>query len=414
MKKLLLMFSFCVALFASDATTTIVNQGVSLPKIVVQDASNLSDINLQNQFFKLMVGDLKVGATFEVDGTYHKSSYDGDYTTNVGDSSLIVRYEVSGSRNSSMNLRTKVLDAKNGSVLYESKFDINNGSRYPFLAHKAVSEIVKQLGYSNVDWMNEMIIYAVYTSAADSAIFVADYTLTYQKSVVSGGLNIFPKWASSSQNEFYYTYYENKLYPAIYKYNISNGIKTKILDGKGMLVVSDVSEDGSKLLVTDAPSDQPDIYLYSVSSGNKTKITDYPGIDVNGNFVDGDSRVVFVSDRLGYPNVFSTGLSGGSVQQMVYHGKNNNSIDADGSYVVYSSREENRDFNLYLISTQTDYIRQLTAGGKNQYPRFSNDGGSIIFIKHSGSQSAVGIIRINENKSFQFPLKIGKLQSLDW
>ena len=83
-----------------------------------------------------------------------------------------------------------------------------------------------------------------------------------------------------------------------------------------MTIVSDVSKDGSKLLVTNAPKGQPEIYLYS--SGSLRAITDYNGIDVSGNFVDNDSRVVFVSDRLGYPNIFVTGIDGGNVQQMVY------------------------------------------------------------------------------------------------
>lgn len=104
---------------------------------------------------------------------------------------------------------------------------------------------------------------------------------------------------------------------------------------------------------------------------------------------------------------------------MVFHGKNNNSVSTYQNYVVYSSRESVGDysaktFNLYLISTKSDYIRQLTSGGVNTYPRFSSDGGSIVFIKNAGNESAVGIIRVNENKSFQFPLRIGKLQSIDW
>lgn len=180
-----------------------------------------------------------------------------------------------------------------------------------------------------------------------------------------------------------------------------------------MLVASDVSSDGTKLLITDAPEDQADIFLYDLRSGSKKRITNYPGIDVSGNFVDGDSGVVFVSDRLGYPNVFATNINGGSVEQMVYHGRNNNSISTNGSYIVYASREPDRSFNLYLISTQTDYIRQLTADGKNLFPRFSSDGGSVLFIKE-GAQSSVGIIRVNENKSFQFPLKVGRIQSIDW
>ena len=175
-----------------------------------------------------------------------------------------------------------------------------------------------------------------------------------------------------------------------------------------MTIVSDVSKDGSKLLVTNAPKGQPEIYLYS--SGSLRAITDYNGIDVSGNFVDNDSRVVFVSDRLGYPNIFVTGIDGGNVQQMVYHGKNNNSISTYGSDIVYA-RRDGGGFNLYLISTKTDYVRQLTADGNNQFPRFSSDGGSIMYIKGG---SAVGIIRVNENRSFQFPLRIGRIQSVDW
>ena len=94
-------------------------------------------------------------------------------------------------------------------------------------------------------------------------------------------------------------------------------------------------------------------------------------------------------------------------------------MSAYKNYVVYSSREEDkgafgRDFNIYMISTQTDQIRQLTSGGKNLYPRFSSDGESVIYIKELGGQSSLGVIRVNENKSFQFPLKIGKIQSIDW
>ncbi|MBR7046987.1 MAG: Tol-Pal system protein TolB [Campylobacter sp.] len=414
MKKLFLIFIFCINLFAIDATMTLTNDGaMNLPKIVVQNASELPNSEFNNKFFKLMVGDLKVGAVFEVSDDYLESSYDGDYTTNLGISgapALIVRYAVSA-QGSPMNLKAKVLDASNGKVVYENEFSIANGETYPFLAHMAVSEIVKNLGYSNVDWMRQMILLSRYTSTKQSEILVADYTLTYQKVVVSGGLNIFPKWANKNQTEFYYTYYVNKNTPAIFKYSLSSGAKTKILTGQGMTIASDVSSDGRKLLITNAPKDQPDIFLYDLASGNMKQVTDYPGIDVNGNFVDNDSRVVFVSDRLGYPNIFAQSLGGGNVEQMVFQGKNNNSITTNGSYIAYSSRDGGGSFNIYMISTQTDLVRQLTADGKNMFPRFSHDGGTIMFIK---SGSAVGIIRVNENRSFQFPLKIGQIQSLDW
>ncbi|PSM51594.1 Tol-Pal system translocation protein TolB [Campylobacter blaseri] len=415
MRKIIIIFSFCVALFANDATTTIVNQGVSLPKVIVQDSSTLENANLKDKFFKIIIGDLKVGATFDVSDAYSVSSFDGDHTTNIVDNAtFIVRYSLSGNELSSINLDLKVLSAQNGKIVYESNNNIKDGRKYPFLAHKAISEVISKIGYANVDWMNKMVLISKYTSAKTSDIIVADYTLTYQQVVLSGGFNIFPKWASAEQREFYYTAYINGNIPTIFKYNISNNRKSRIIEGQGMLAVSDVSSDGTKLAITDAPNDQPDIFVYDLRSGKKDRITTYPGIDVSGNFVDNDEKIVFVSDRLGYPNVFMKNINGGNVEQMVYHGRNNNSISTNGNYIAYSSREEGGVFNLYLISTQTDYIRQLTAGGKNLFPRFSQDGGTIMYIKDSNYQSAVGLIRVNENKGFIFPLKLGKIQSLDW
>lgn len=184
-----------------------------------------------------------------------------------------------------------------------------------------------------------------------------------------------------------------------------------------MLVASDVSLDGAKILLTMAPKDQPDIFIYDTRSKQLSQVTNYAGIDVNANFVDDDTKVVFVSDRMGYPNVFSTSINGGAVEQLVFSGKNNSSVSTFGNYIVYSSREDSsfgRAFNIYLISTKTDFIRQLTASGKNTYPRFSSDGGSVVFIKEVGAQTSLGVIRLNENRSFQFPLKVGKIQSIDW
>jgi TolB protein len=168
-----------------------------------------------------------------------------------------------------------------------------------------------------------------------------------------------------------------------------------------------------------APKDQTDIYMYDIITKKIQKITNYSGIDVNGNFIDDDKRIVFVSDRLGYANVFAQGIYDTNVEQMVYHGKNNNSASAFDNYIVYSSREDKSEFgrntfNLYLISTKTDYIRQLTMTGENLYPRFAKDPDTILFIKQYQNQSALGIVRLNANKTYHFTLKTGKLQSIDW
>lgn len=167
-----------------------------------------------------------------------------------------------------------------------------------------------------------------------------------------------------------------------------------------------------------APDGQPDIYIYDVDSAKAKKITDYSGIDVNAQFMDRET-IVFISGRLGYPNVFSKKIDGGSVEQMVYYGKSNSACSTHGDYIVYKARESSNSFssntfNLHLISTKTDFIRRLTATGVNEFPKFSKDGDAILFIKNYKSQSSIGIIRLNHNKNYLFPLKYGKLQAMDW
>lgn len=419
MKKLFLLFMICIGLIAADSRVDIVNKGLVLPKIIVQDATqNFGNRALQDKFFKLIVGDLKVGSAFEVLDKYYTSDFnDSAILTSEQNADLIYRYALTQLGNK-LSLKVKVLNAKNNQIRFSGEY-IQSVDKFPFLAHKSIVELARNLNLSPIEWMDKSIIFSQYTTPGKSNIVVADYTLTYQKIIISGGLNIFPKWANDDQSAFYYTSYVN-LTPTLFKFDLHTKQKSKITQSSGMIVASDVSRDGTKLLLTMAPNDQSDIYLYDIFTKNLKRITTFSGIDVNGNFVDNDTKVVFVSDRMGYPNIFSTSLDGnGLVEQMVFHGKNNNSISTFDNYVVYSSREsaneyEQKTFNLYLISTKSDYIRQLTAGGVNTYPRFSSDGGSIVFIKNINGSSLVGIIRVHENRSFQFPLKIGKLQSIDW
>ncbi len=422
-KILFVLLGLSVWLMAYDATIDIVKKGDKLPKIVVQDATptGFQDRNLEKKMFKLLIGDLKISANFKVDDSYIKSSYDGDYKENFQSNlqpDLIARYKLEKEDNALIG-SIKLINAKNGNLLSQKIYKISNERRYPFLAHKMIIDINNFIGAPSIDWMQRFVVFAKYTGKKRSDIVISDYTLSYQKTIVTGGLNIFPKWANKEQNAFYYSSYNDK-FPTLYKVDLIKGKRYKIISSRGMLVCSDVSKDGSKLLLTMAPKDQPDIYLYDLNSKRLQRITKFRGIDVSGNFIDNETRVAFVSDRLGYPNIFAKKLNINSgVEQLVYQGKNNNSFSAYENYIVFSRREGDSEFgknsfNLYLISTKTEYIRQLTATGKNYFPRFANKGETIMFIKNYKGRSALGIIRLYSNKSFLFPLRVGRIQSLDW
>ncbi|KPH54122.1 Tol-Pal system protein TolB [Helicobacter pullorum] len=426
MKKICVWVLLCVnCLFANqeiDATLEVVKKFGNLPNILVQYSGK--DYNQREytlRIFKMLVADLKVTGHFTVqeDGNianemvlnfdeYRKAKID-----------LIARVSAEILQDG-LVVNLQLYDANSGTLALSKEYKNSRAETYPFLAHKLAIDINDYIQAPNVDWMERIVVVSYYTKPGESEILLSDYTLTYKNSLIKGGLNIFPKWANEQQNAFYYTKYLDK--PTLFKYDLTTGQNTQIISSEGMLVASDVSKDSTKILLTMAPNEQADIFLYDIPNAKLTKLTNYRGIDVSGNFIEDEKRVMFISDRLGYPNVFAISVEGeanGSLEQMVFHGRNNNAANAFGEYIVYSSRETNEDFsrntfNLYLVSTKSDFIRRLSANGINQLPRFSKDGETIMYVKHESNQSALGIIRLNYNKTLLFPLRGGIIQSMDW
>lgn len=421
MLKILLLFVFFEFAFSLDATMEIIKNKSSLPTIsvVVANDSDKTDA-IDAKILRLIQKDLQVSGHFNdnpiiIETNFNKMPQYKILSENGIDLYLVL--QVTKDMENKYIVNTKLYDVNANGMVLNKSYATSSIERYPFLSHKIAIDVNQYLNAPSIKWMDRFVIFSRYLDSKTSEIVIADYTLTYQKVVVKGGLNIFPKWASSDQNAFYYTSYKG-LVPALMKQNLYTNRLEKILESDGMIVCSDVSDDGKKLVLTMAPNSQPDIYVYNTETKLKTRITKYLGIDVGGNFVENDSKIVFVSDRLKYPNIFAKKIGSNGIERMIYHGKNNSQSTTSDDYIVYSSRETDNEFgtnvfNLYLMSTNSDYVRRLTTNGQNQFPKFSSDGESLLYIKTT-DKSYLGIIRLNYNQSFLFPLKSGKLQSIDW
>ncbi|PLY13301.1 MAG: hypothetical protein C0628_06780 [Sulfurimonas sp.] len=415
--KIFISFLIAIAIsYASDATIEVIKKADSLPTLAVEDSSVSYDETFKNKFFKSLLADLNVLSIFNVDRYHNKVDYDASSVlVQNKDMSYVLRYKLSEDDSLALNLELKLISGND--VVFNKNYKVNNTNVYMFVSHTIAYDINKFMGEAPVEWMKRKVIFSRMTDSKKSELVIADYTLTYQHVVIKGGFNIFPKWANKEQTAFYYSSLDEKK-PTLKYVDINTGKSKVIKSSDGMMICSDVSDDGSKLLLTMAPQGQPDIYLYDVRTRGMKKLTTFGGIDVGAQFLGNDS-IVFISDRLGYPNVFSKNLNTGSVEQMVHYGKSNAACSVSGQYIVYKARESSESFadntfNLHLISMETDFIRRLTAVGINEFPRFSVDGDAIIFIKNYKSQSSIGIIRLNHNKNYLFPLKYGKVQSMDW
>jgi len=208
-----------------------------------------------------------------------------------------------------------------------------------FISHTIAYDINHYMGEPSVEWMKRKVIFSRIVAPKKSEIVIADYTLSYQHIIIKGGYNIFPKWANKQQQAFYYTSLDGKK-PTLKHVNIKRSKIKSIISSDGMMVCSDVSADGSKLLLTMAKNSQPDIYLYDVRTKKYKRETFYQGIDVGGHFR-GKNSMIFISDRLGYPNIFSKKLGTHEVEQMVYYGNSNSACSTHGKYIVYKARDLN-------------------------------------------------------------------------
>ncbi len=416
MKILISILMTITFIFASDATIEVIKKIDSLPSIAVEDGSTHKDETLKMKFFKSLVADLNVISLFNVD----RRKFNNDFDTNEVDVenkniNYVLKYNLSENNGPGFSVEMKII--KNNEVILRKNYKISNHKKYMFVAHTIAYEVNNFMGGPSIEWIKRKVIFSRVVAPLKSEIVIADYTLSYQHVVVKGGFNLFPKWSSQKQNGFYYTSL-NETKPTLKHVDTRSAKITSLISSEGMMTCSDVNANGTKLLLTMAPKGQPDIYLYDVKTKKVKRVTKYKGIDVSGQFM-GNDRIVFVSNRLGYPNIFSKGLYTNDIEQMVYYGKSNASCTANGEYIVYKARESSNafsrnTFNLHIISTKTDFIRRLTASGVNEFPRFSNDGDAVIFIKNYKNQSSIGIIRLNHNKNYLFPLKYGKVQAMDW
>ncbi|RXK03508.1 Tol-Pal system protein TolB [Halarcobacter bivalviorum] len=422
MKKILsLLFLITTFVFAADAELDIIKKSGSLPKIEVSVSPKAMNAVLTNKVAKMIEKDLMVSGHFDVVASSQVVDYNSNpdmlVLSNKG-TDLFVNLDANVSSFGGYTVMLKMYDVNAKKMVLNRSFSTSKEDRFPFIAHRIAITINKHLNAPSIDWMDKFVIFSQYKSARKADIIIADYTLTFQMPVIRGGLNIFPKWASDKQDSFYYTTYDSGI-PTLVKTNIYTRQREVIMQSEGMLVASDVSSDSKKVLITASPNHQPDIYLYDTVTKTKKRLTTYKGIDVGAHFIDNEKRIVFVSDRLKYPNIFAKDIGGRGVERLVYHGNNNSSATTFKDYVVYTSRDRNNEFgsytfNLYLMSTKSDFLKRLTSNGSNQFPKFSKDGESIIFLKTVNNRSSIGIIRLNYSKSFTFPLKNGKIQSIDW
>lgn len=416
MRKVLFFIFYSISLFCADASIDIEKSTTNLVKLAIESYSDISiGQSEKNMIDSMMLNDIKVTDHLTTVATSTKGRFEDSFDGSVmsqNSAKILLRYK-STKTTTGLLLETKVFDI-GGKILSSNKYQVPSFSEYPFAVHKVAVDLNNLIKAPPVNWMQNFVVLSKDMGPKKSDIVVADYTLTYQKTLISGGYNVFPIWGSSDQSSIYYTAYESL--PTLYKYDIYSGKKTKIISSQGMLVCSDVSSDGKKLLLTMAPTNLPDVFLYDVITKKNTNISNFAGIDVNGNFIGDGTKVAFVSDRLGSPTIFLKKLDAPNVEQLIFSGKNS-SFSSKENFLVYNVRESSDGAsvqNIYHMDINTRKSTKLTNSGWNTVPKVSQNGDAIMFVKNDKGRTYLGVIRLNSLAVFLFPMNMGKIKSFNW
>ena len=289
----LVLLLLSVKLFGIDATLEIVKNTNKIPYIVVERLDS-ENADFGAKVLKMLAADLKVSGHFQVyDGSVNKNSEVAykDYADKKID--LLAQIKVSKSSNS-LTGTISLYDINTSKRIYVKDYTENDVKRFPFIAHRMCIDVNSYIQAPSIEWMQRLVVLSQYTTSGNSEILIADYTLTYQKVVVKGGLNIFPKWVDSKQESIYYTKYLDV--PTILKHNLTTGHIEQLVGSEGIAVVSDVSKNGENLILSLSPTALSDLYLYNTKSKNLRRLTNYSGIDVDGKFVNNEKELMTLVD----------------------------------------------------------------------------------------------------------------------
>ena len=409
--RYILFFLLTLNLFSFDAVLDIEKDVASKTTLsLIEDTATAGSTVNHSKIFQVLVNDLQMSGHFIVDKQLRRGDFnDPMVPVELHDREYVLRYRY-GTTGTTLNL--KLIRVADGVMVYQNNYSVNAMPRYPFLSHNGIVEINKVLGYEDISWMKRNILFSKYVGSSKSEIWIADYTLNFASVILRGGLNLFPKWANANQSAFYYTSYNNLL-PTLYRVDMNTGARKKVISSQGMLVASDVSADGSRVLLTMAPNGQPDIYELNVFNGSKQRLTTFSGIDVNGKYIGDESQIAFVSNRIGRANIYTKSIGSRSVSRAAHYGNNNSSCDAFGQNLLYSVKEGGST-NIYLGSVNSSYVRPLTSNGRNALPRFSTDGKVVLYIKQNGGRNSIGYMNLATKQSALFSMQSGKIQSIDW
>ena len=170
---------FASDLFGVDATLKIEKDVEHRARIALVDGS----ADQSSKVFNIFLSDLKISGHFIPDTTHHIGDISSNYILPaLKGQEYLLKYAMD--QRSGSKLLVRLLKSSDGSQIFKKSYAIPKKPKMPFLINKAVSDVNNVLRYPSIAWINRYVAYAVNTTPGRREIRLADYTYSYQKTII--------------------------------------------------------------------------------------------------------------------------------------------------------------------------------------------------------------------------------------
>lgn len=295
---------------------------------------------------------------------------------------LLTEFKLNGDE---LILEGRVYDLASGQFILGKRFSggIDLARR---IAHALSDEIVLYFTGRRGIAMTSIAFVSDREGQASKEIFLMDYDGHAQRRITGHiSTSLSPVWAVDGSGLAYLSYFQGR--PGVYWADLTTGRKTPIVFEEQPAYSPSVCPDGETVLfsrpVRRSGKSSTEVFSIERGGGSPRQITRSSGEDTNPDCSPDGNRIAFTSSRSGTPQIYVMNMDGSDLQRVTVNGRYNEgaSWHPDGSKLVYARRTERGDrFDIAVVDLVTGQDQLLTtAPGSHEYPTFSPNGEWIVF-----------------------------------
>ena len=144
-----------------------------------------------------------------------------------------------------------------------------------------------------------------------------------------------------------------------------------------------------------------DIWLMDSDGSNQKRLTTTDGNEAQPSFSPDGRHIVFISDMIGRTQIYVMDLDGRNVRRIPAPGWCfAPSFSPDGKDIVFVATKDSKVFDVFVIGTDGQHLRQVTHGfGHCENPSFTSDGRFIVFQSNVSGNGEIWKVRADGSGS---------------